>query len=90
MTKSPYGSDIDLTRVVRQSLTEWVNDYDVSGFVAGYIQRYGLANIEDVPSEEYWALMAQYDLTGPQEEPLSGDVQASESDNEQAEDRGAH
>jgi hypothetical protein len=36
-------------------------DIDVSGVAAAIIERYGLVDIDDVPSDEFWGLVEQHD-----------------------------
>lgn len=53
----------DITRQVEASLTDWVSDFDVPAIVADIIATYGLVDIDDIDTEEYWALVQTHDVT---------------------------
>jgi len=52
----------DIKVQVQASLAEWVIEYDVDGIVTAIIEKYGLVHIDTIPSEEYWPMVARFDL----------------------------
>ena len=51
----------DIALQVTESLTDFVNDYDVDGIVRDVIARYGRVNIDAIDEAEYWGLVEKHD-----------------------------
>lgn len=52
----------DVRAQVERLLGEQDGTYDVDAVTAGIVARWGLVDVDDVPAEELWALVAEHDL----------------------------
>lgn len=53
----------DIRDQVTASLPGYEGDYDIDEIVADLIQEFGRRNIDDMPTDRYWAIVAKHDST---------------------------
>lgn len=50
----------DIATQVAESLTDFVNDFNVDGIVRDIISQYGLVSIDDIDEAAYWGLVEEH------------------------------
>lgn len=53
----------DMEHDVALTVRDYIADYDVPGIVTALIAEYGVIDVESVPGDEYWSIVADYDVT---------------------------
>jgi hypothetical protein len=54
----------DITRQVIESMAGFEDDYDIEGIVSEIISEHGLIDIDAIPDQPYWDMVARHDVSG--------------------------
>lgn len=73
-------TDQDIAYQVSTSLDGFIDDYNIDDIVRDIIDTYGRVNIDDIDSDEYWAIVERHDTTITVWEDNAGGVALSRGD----------
>lgn len=58
----------DIAHAVSTTLGDHIDDYDIDAIVQEIVDTHGLVSIDDIDTDEYWALIERHDTTGTKDE----------------------